>query len=230
MSKGIFLISANQFFELKDKLIIGKGPGAEITLEGELAPQQVQIVFFENEALIKNLDTNLPVSVDRKILPAKFFIPLLNGSLIELGGIQFIYSEEGAPRTFQIKKILDGFDMVEASGFDAGLMEKAIQNQVKVEEITQKIKPIIGEMEKIKIEIARLMKEREELVVRLKKELEEKAHEYHLKIQESKTKFDQIKSQNSQSFDELNACKLEIKKVLKEASAAKVSSKLELDK
>jgi hypothetical protein len=219
MAKGLFLISTNYFFELKSKLLIGKGPGVDITLEGELAPQQVQIVLFENEALIKNLDTRLPVSVDRKILPEKFFLPLLNLSLIEVGDIQFIYSEEGAPRTFQIKKVLQSFDLIEPSKYDEGLMEKANQIQVKIDTLTQRIKPVIAEMEKIKNEIASLIKERDQ-----------KAHEYHLQINERKLKFDQIKVENSKSIDELNANKLEIKNVLKQAAATKVSSKLELDK
>ncbi len=219
MSKGIYLINANQFFELKDKLIIGKGPSADIILEGELSPQQFKIYLFDDQPLIINLDTSLKVTVGKKILPEGWNLPLLNWSLIEIGDIQFIYSEEGAPRPFQIKKILEEFELVGVSEFDNALKEKAAEIKKKVQELTQKIKPFIAEMEKIKNEIGLLIKERDE-----------KAHEYHLKIQERKVKFDKLKVENTQLIDELKAKKDEAHKILKGAAEIVVKGKLELEK
>lgn len=219
MEKGIYLISTDKFFELKDKLIIGKGPGADIILEGELAPQQVHIFLFDNHPIIINLDKTLRVTVGRKILPEGWNLPLLNWSLIEVGEVQFIYSEEGVPRPFQIKKILDGFELVGASEFDPALVEKGLKIREKVAELTQKIKPYIAEMEKIKNEIGILIKERDE-----------KAHAYHLQIQEKKTKFDQIKVENTKLIDELRAKRNEGFNILKEAAETVATGKLELDK
>lgn len=219
MSKGIFLISANQFFELKDKLIIGKGPSADIILQGELAPQQVKIHIFDNQSLIINLNTSLNVTVGKKILPEGWNLPLSNWALIEIGDLQFIYSEEGEPRPFQIKKVLEEFELVGDSEFDNALKENVIVTGKKVQELTKKIKPLIAEMEKIKNEIGLLIKERDE-----------KAHEYHLKIQEKKVNFEKLKVENTKLMDELKIKRDEIHKILKGAAGTVVKGKLELDK
>jgi len=218
MSKGLFSISTNGFYELAEKLIVGSGKDCDIILEGELAPHQVQVFILENETYIKNLDTKIPVSVNKKILPGKFYLPLLNLSFIEVGDIKFIYSEEGAPRTFQVNKIVDDFDLVEQTNFDKGLMEKAENLEKKIDELSQKVRPVITEMENIKKQIEKAIKERDQ-----------KAHEYHLFIQNNKNKFEKIRSENTKYFEDINKFKLEIKKVLKEAAAAKPSTKLELD-
>lgn len=219
MAKGLFSVSTNGFYELTGKLLIGSGQDCDIALEGEMAAHQVQISLIENEALIKNLDTKIPISVNKKILPSKFFMPLINLTLIEIGDLQFIYSEEGALRPFQVKKVLEDYDLVESTNFDKGLMEKADNLQKKIDELSQKIKPVISEMENIKNQIEKAIKERDQ-----------KVHEYHVFIQNNKNKFEKIKSENAPAIEEINKAKLEIKKVLKEASAAKPSTKLELDK
>ena len=230
MEKGIYLISADKFFELKDKLIIGKGPGADIILEGELAPQQVQIFVFDNHPLVVNLDASLTVSVGKKILPEGWNLPLFNWSLIEVGDIQFIYSEEGAPRPFQIKKILEGFELVGASEFDKALLEKGTEIKVKVTELTKKIKPYISEMEKIKNEIASLIKERDKKTQEYNLHIEKITHEYHSQIEVKKTKFDQLKAENTKLIDELKITREKGFKILKEAAETVATGKLELDK
>ncbi len=219
MTKGLFLVGTNDFYELVTKLIIGGGTGSDILLKGELAPQQVQLSLLENETFVKNLDVKFPVFLNRKNLTEKFLMPVPNFSLLEVGGVKFIYSEEGPPRTFQIKKILEEYEMVDPTNFDSELLANALKIQKKIDELTQKIKPVITEMEKIKIEINSVIKERDQ-----------KAHQFHLLIQEKKQKFDQLKANNSGVIDELNKNREEIKKILKEASAAKPITKLELDK
>ena len=226
MSKGLFLVGSNDFFELKEVLIIGKGPGCDITFEGDLAPKQLQVYILGNETFINNLEPSLPVSVNKKILPDGFYIFLSNLSLIEFGGIQLIYSEEGPPRAYQIKKVLEENNMVDPSPFDKNLLQKAEEIKNEIEKLTKKIKPVITEMQKIKNEISVTLKEKDQKT----KDYELEVKKYHLLIQDKKKKFDQIKSDNAKDFDELNKKKLEIAKVLKEASLAKASTKLELDK
>jgi hypothetical protein len=218
MAKGLFSVSTSGFYEIAGKLIIGSGKDCDISLEGELAPHQVQISLVENEVVIKNLDTKLDVTINKKILPSKFFMPLLNMALIEVGDTQFIYSEEGPLKVFQVKKISDEYDGVEKTNFDKALMQKAESLQKQVDELSQKIRPIITEMENIKKQIEKAIKERDQ-----------KAHEYHVFIQNNKNKFEKIRSENSHAFEDINKKKLEMKKVLKEAAVAKPSTKLELD-
>jgi Mg2+ and Co2+ transporter CorA len=219
MTKGLFLVGTNDFYELVTKLVIGGGTGSDIVLKGELAPQQVQVILFDSEPFVKNLDVKFPVFINRKNLTEKFSVPISNFSLLEVGGVKFIYSEDGAPRTFQIKKVLEEYEMVDPSNFDAELLSNATRIQKNIDELTQKIKPVISEMEKIKNEINNVIKERDQ-----------KAHHYHLMIQEKKQKFDQLKANNSSVIDQLNKNREEIKKVLKDAMAAQPITKLELDK
>jgi hypothetical protein len=219
MTKGLFLVGTNDFYELVTKLIIGGGTGSDILLKGELAPQQVQVILFGNEPYVKNLDIKFPVFINRKNLTEKFYVPISNFSLLEAGGVKFIYSEDGPPRTFQIKKVLEEYEMVDPTNFDSEVLSNATKIQKKIDELNQKIKPLITEMEKIKNEINNIIKERDQ-----------KAHHYHLAIQEKKQKFDEIKANNSGVIDELNKYREEIKKVLKDAMAAQPTTKLELDK
>ncbi len=226
MTQGLFNIGTNDFYELKNKLVIGTGQGSDILIKGELAVNQAQVILVDNEAFIKNLDMKFPVYLNRKILPEKFLIPILHFSLVEVGGVKFIYSEEGPPRTFQIKKVLEDFEMLDPSQFDKDLLDQAGKIQLEIDEITQKIKPLISEMEKIKTEINKLLQEKN----KLQQDYEKKTHEFHLKIQELKKDFDNLKGKNSIEFEQLNKKRTQFKRVLKEASAAKPSTKLELDK